>query len=702
MNRISLKLLFFNLFLLGTFVGTACSDDTTATAPGEAGDGNGTAGNKAPGAGATTYADGKCARECALDAGTCTTSMNGVVVAGTCSNNQVCCHIPGTVIKQQCQGTCKMEWESCDVGTQITEGNCSGAQTMCCESAAESGDGNGTTDTDSSNTTGSNIDGNEGTSAGNESGNSSGSDNGTSSGSDDGTSSGNDDGNSSASDNDDGDGGTTEEVVVTDTDYIQETTWEDVLDEDYTVTAPQEENPITELATAGQYRVDAEGNITDGGTLFNVRCGNWFGLEGQHEPPDAENNASGAPMELYVGNMFWSESGRTIQQTMTEIKELGINMIRLPIAPQTLDPSDPQGIGSVQEGGVLKNAASVLQENARQAMEDFIILADDNDLKVLVDIHSCSNYVGWRAGRLDSAPPYVDAEREDYDFTREEYTCASGNDAYNEEKWLANITEIAGLSTSLGVDNIIGIDIFNEPWDYTWAEWKDLSEKAFAAIDAVNPDILIFVEGIGSKTTAGEEMPHGAEETNPNWGENFHSFKDAPLNIPKERLVLSPHTYGPSVFVQKQFVVGSVCQGLEGDEAGDNNCPIQIIPERLYPGWEEHFGYLRDQGYAMVIGEFGGNIDWPLLTRRAERERWRHIDTQVDLDWQNAFVDYMIEKNIQGCYWAINPESGDTGGLYYTPYRIDTNEDAWGTWGNFVSTKSELLQRYWAGLEANP
>ncbi|MBN2529662.1 MAG: glycoside hydrolase family 5 protein [Deltaproteobacteria bacterium] len=597
------------------------------------------------------YTDGNCAYECTWDTGSCMGDMKGEVVKGDCTGNQVCCHIPGTAPKRQCLGACRMDWESCDAGTFITEGNCSGAQSKCCESGEEKPDdshgvvsiGGGTTTT-----------GGETTGGG--------------------------------------------PIKEHDDKYEIETTWEDVKEEDYTVTDPGGDSIVNEKKD-GQYRVDADGNITDRGSLFNVRCGNWFGLEGQHEPPDAATNPGGAPMELYVGNMWWNESGRTIQKTMTEIKELGINMIRFPIAPQTLNPNDPQGIGAAQNGGVLKNSPSVMQDNARQAMEDFIKLADQNDLKVLVDIHSCSNYVGWRAGRLNAAPPFADANRKDYEFTREEYTCASGKDEYNEEKWLANIKEIAGLSDSLGVDNIIGIDIFNEPWDYAWAEWKDLAEKAFKTIDSVNPDILIFVEGIGSKTSAGDKIPHGSDETNPNWGENLHSFKDAPLNIPKERLVLSPHTYGPSVFVQKQFVVGTDCAGMEGDEAGENDCPIKIVSERLYPGWEEHFGYLRDQGYAMVIGEFGGNIDWPQNTRRAEKDMWSHITTQVDLDWQNAFVDYMIEKNIQACYWAINPESGDTGGIYTSPYRADTNESAWGTWSGFDATKVQMLKRYWSGLE---
>ncbi len=126
-------------------------------------------------------------------------------------------------------------------------------------------------------------------------------------------------------------------------------------------------------------------------------------------------------------------------------------------------------------------------------------------------MHSCSNYVGWRKGRLDARPPWVDATRDNYDFTRENYSCAaSGNPStvttthpYNQTLWLDNLRTLAGLGTQLGVDNIIGIDIYNEPHDYTWAEWKSLVESAYTAINAVNPNTLLFVQGIG--TVAGTQ-----------------------------------------------------------------------------------------------------------------------------------------------------------------------------------------------------
>jgi len=464
--------------------------------------------------------------------------------------------------------------------------------------------------------------------------------------------------------------------------------------------------------TSAVFRVNSAGRITKNGTVFPVRCGSWFGLEGRHEPSNDPNNPSGAPMEQYIGNTFWANggqgTGRTIQQTMQEITGMGINMIRLPVVPQTLNANDPQGTGSV-----LKNHPSVRVANSRLALEQFLVAADQNNIEVLLDVHSCSNYVGWRKGRLDARPPWVDADRDNYDYKRENYSCAaSGNPStvttthpYNQTLWLDTLRTLAGMGTQLGIDNIIGIDIYNEPHDYTWQEWKTLSEAAYQAINAVNPNTLIFVEGVGTVSgtqdgspTTTTATPHGSADTNPNWGENLFEAGANPPNIPKERLVFSPHTYGPSVFVQKMFMdpAQSQCTGLEGDAAGDADCNIVINSTLLRQGWEEHFGYLRDQNYAVVVGEFGGNIDWPRgQASIRDRDRWGHITTQVDGQWQDAFISYMVENQIEGCYWSINPESGDTAGWYGHAYDPISNTAGWGEWRTFDQRKTNLLNRLW-------
>ena len=463
---------------------------------------------------------------------------------------------------------------------------------------------------------------------------------------------------------------------------------------------------------AGVFSVNAAGKITKDGSEIDINCGNWFGLEGRHEPSRDITNPSGAPMELYVGNTFWANgsagTGRTQQQTMTEITGMGMNVIRLPIAPQTLDESDPQGLAPN-----LKNHPDVRDASARQAMEDFIVLADQNNIQVVVDIHACSNYIGWRGGRLDARPPYVDKNRDQYDFLREDSSCAAtGNpagvtriQAYDKDKWLANLRDIAGLSEKLGVSNILGIDILNEPWDYSWAQWKALSEEAYAEISAINPNVLIFVEGVsdsygnqdGSPETVGDS-PHGDPVTNPNWGENLFGMIADPLDIPKSKLVLSPHTYGPSVFPQSMFMdpAQPECEGLSGDEAGDLDCNMVIDATRLVPGWAEHFGDLRAEGYAIVVGEFGGNMDWPNQASDGDRARWGHITPGIDQEWQEVFVDYMIDQDIDGCYWGMNPESGDTGGWYGHAYDPVSNTGGWGEWEAFDARKTNLLERLWA------
>jgi len=470
--------------------------------------------------------------------------------------------------------------------------------------------------------------------------------------------------------------------------------------------------PFTVGSSGAVFRVNAQGRITKNNTVFPVRCGSWFGLEGRHEPSDDPVNPSGAAMEQYIGNTSWANggqgTGRTIAQTMTEIAGMGINVIRLPLVPQTLNANDPQGTGNV-----LKNHSSVRIANSRLALETMIRAADAANIEVMLDIHSCSNYVGWRKGRLDARPPWVDANRDNYDFTRENYSCAATNNpptvttihAYNTSLWLDNLRTVAGLGTALGVDNIIGIDIFNEPHDYTWAEWRSLTEQAYAAINGVNPNILLFVQGIG--TNAGTQdgtpstvtpVPHGDDFLNPNWGENLFEAGGSPPNIPRDRLVYSPHTYGPSVFVQRMFMdpAQTQCTGLEGDEAGDANCNIVINPTMLRQGWEEHFGYLKQQNYAIVVGEFGGNMDWPRgQASIRDQDRWSHITAAVDQQWQDAFVSYMVEKGIEGCYWSINPESGDTAGWYGHAYNPRTNESGWGQWQAFDQRKTNLLNRLW-------
>jgi hypothetical protein len=61
-------------------------------------------------------------------------------------------------------------------------------------------------------------------------------------------------------------------------------------------------------------------------------------------------------------------------------------------------------------------------------------------------------------------------------------------------EWLDDLRELAGLGAEPGVTNIMGIGIFNEPWDYTWEEWRSLIDQAYEAINEVNPNIFLTAD----------------------------------------------------------------------------------------------------------------------------------------------------------------------------------------------------------------
>jgi|GEM_PF-1477917 len=460
----------------------------------------------------------------------------------------------------------------------------------------------------------------------------------------------------------------------------------------------------------GAFRVDADGHLAYNGKAFQVRGGNWFGLEGQDDL-----QRPGA-MELYIGAVSWATTGkRTIEQTMKEITgaPLSLNTIRFPISPQTLVPNHEDGLYSRTDVKIRNNDPTFYPyTDALSVLQDFLAKAAKNNLYVVLDMHSCSNHIGWRAGKIDDGPPWTDANRENYKYKKEDYTCKTGPDAYDRTKWLADIHTLAKLPKQLGVKNVIGIDCFNEPWKYSWSEWAELSKACYDAIAAEDDDLIAIVEGVSGSHEVGEgdsrtldPEPFGdpATTTNPNWGENLYGQQFDPIQIPKDRLCFSPHTYGPAVYVQKQFIEQTAaCAGLEDDAAGKAKCNLVVdrknadVVAKLRKGWDDHFGYLHDKGYCVITGEFGGHTGWPFNNpvKPQAATIWAHLpkDARPDWEWQNIYVDYLNSKKMTDfLYWSINPESGDTGGLYNHAYTLQ-NESGWGQWQGLDTEKAGMLE----------
>ncbi|MEL7313773.1 MAG: cellulase family glycosylhydrolase, partial [Cyanobacteria bacterium J06559_3] len=193
--------------------------------------------------------------------------------------------------------------------------------------------------------------------------------------------------------------------------------------------------------------------------------------------------------------------------------------------------------------------------------------------------------------------------------------------------------------------NIFGADLKNEPhgpaswgtYDFK-TDWRWAAERAGNAILAINPDWLILVQGVE------QNVPDQQLEIH--WqGGNLEGARRYPvrLSVPN-KLVYSPHEYGPGVFDQPWF-------------------SEDTFPENLRDRWDVGFNYLVTENIAPVlIGEFGGR---------------QTNDQSPEGIWQRQLVDYINEHDLSYAYWSWNPNSDDTGGILLDDWQqIDAAKQA--------------------------
>jgi endoglucanase len=319
---------------------------------------------------------------------------------------------------------------------------------------------------------------------------------------------------------------------------------------------------------------------------------NWFGLE----------TSTLAPMGL------WS---RDWYGMLLQIKQMGFNCIRIPWCNKimrdgvqansvTLYGTDPF-IG-VTNGPINR---AIEGKTPLQILDSVIAGCGRLGLKVILDNHSRDpdGYMNELLWYTTSTP---------------------------ESLWISDWVRLA--QRYAGNSTVVGCDLDNEPHGKDsltgaqWGtgrplyDWRMAAEKCGNEILKVNPDVLILVEGV-------EKVgPYGYW-----WGGNLRGVRSFPVNLSNpEKLVYSPHEYGPEVFAQTWF------------DAAD-------FPNNLQLVWNSAFGYInRDSTGHLLIGEFGIK-DSAAASGKA-------------ITWFKSFLAY-IGTAMSWTYWSLNPNSGDTGGL---------------------------------------
>ena len=231
-------------------------------------------------------------------------------------------------------------------------------------------------------------------------------------------------------------------------------------------------------------------------------------------------------------------------------------------------------------------------------------------------------------------------------------------------------------------DTIIAFDLENEPhgkpnesprakWDNSKDSdnWKYIAEKAANSVLKQNPNVLVMVEGIeiypiDTKKNGNFSSTNSADYLFFWWGVNLRVEKDNPIDLGKyqNKLVYSPHDYGPAVYQQPWFKSGYNYNSLYKD------C------------WHDNWFYIQEDGIApLLIGEWGGYMTEPNLT------------------WMTHLRKFIKTNKINHTFWCFNANSGDTGGLVKDDFVTwDTEkynfvkEVLWQENGKFVGLDHEI------------
>ncbi len=363
----------------------------------------------------------------------------------------------------------------------------------------------------------------------------------------------------------------------------------------------------------GNY-LNAQGNklYDSNGKEVRLTGVNWFGFE--------------TSMLYFHG--IWS---RDCKSMLKQIKDQGFNCIRIPWCNKILDASATIQINSYgvdpYTGVSPMNAVEATKTKPIEIMDIVVQWCQENNMKIILDNHS----------RKPDA--YME---ENLWYTSD----------ISESKWISDWVTLA--TRYKNYDAVIAMDLDNEPHGKysgcaTWGnsnsatDWNKAAERCGNAILAVNPNVLIMVEGV--------EVYNGNGYW---WGSNLMGVKDYPVQISNpKKLVYSPHEYGPTVYPQEWF------------SASD-------FPSNMPAIWEKNFNFIITQNIApLLVGEFGIR------------------DTGgTDEVWFDTFLKYM-GTSYSWTYWCWNPNSGDTGGL------LDDQ------WTNIVTWKMNKLKPYLAAEITN-
>ena len=320
---------------------------------------------------------------------------------------------------------------------------------------------------------------------------------------------------------------------------------------------------VPPLHTEGHQIVDSAGHAV---RLTSV---NWYGFD---QKEFVVGGLDHAPLEAIIG----------------QIRQIGVNSVRLPWANETLE-HDP----AVPDYAVAANP-QFRGKRAMAIMDAVIAALARAHIMVILDNHM--SRADWCCSETDGNGLWYNRE-------------------YPETKWLADWQAIVRRYRKQPW--VVGADLRNELRSgAAWGgpdpklDWHAAAERGGKAVLAVNPKLLIMVEG-------------------PEYSTNFTGFRKLPVALPvAHRLVYSPHAYY-----------------VEGQDLSNVDALKQAYEARVL------FLLHAETGAPIWVGEFGA---------------CQTLDCGANSDWLKVFVRLLKENPlISWSYWPLNGTQSSGAGRKY-------------------------------------
>ena len=343
-----------------------------------------------------------------------------------------------------------------------------------------------------------------------------------------------------------------------------------------------------------------------------------------------------------------------LDASIASIADHGFNLLRIPISTELVNNWEDGEYPAANYNNATNAYLNGL--NSLEIFDHVIGQCRANGIKIMIDFHcAVTDAMGH------NKPLWTDG-----DVTEDDY--------YRGLEWIA--------SRYKNDDTIIALDLENEPhgkhnesprakWDGSKDSdnWKYIAEQAAGKVLAKNPNLLVMVEGIeiypkDIKSNGNFKSQNEDDYLFNWWGGNLRGVADNPVDLGKNqnKLVYSPHDYGPTVYEQPWF------KGSYDFDSLMKDC------------WHDNWFYIQEENIApLLIGEWGGYMTEPNVT------------------WM-TYLRQLISKNkINHTFWCFNANSGDTGGLVlddFTTWDTDkyefVKEVLWQKDGKFVSLDHEI------------